>query len=283
MKVLVCLGIASLLALLVLRALSSESPSSASASGSIRHPDSYVADRSRGDDVGYGGEGVTAWSSDTEIQEYFLDRGTEVTIADSRLQEGDWVLTESTHSAPYEITAIAPRGKDELYLGGRAASGEVVVEQWKFEEVASSGSVLKTPIRTELYRGSGLAGIRQLGADPEARFCLVLAGQGADSILYRMPVVASAVPVVEYSHSAGLPIGDMLYLSRYEHLSLGRVWQLSKDPVVDTRGNLVDDTVILLIDAHNDGLFEDEWVDSTLALHDAGVLRADRVASDFSR
>lgn len=74
----------------------------------------------------------------------------------------------------------------------------------------------------------------------------------------------------------------MLYISRYQHLSLGRVWELSKDPVVSQNGVLVDDTVILLIDGQNDGVFEDEIVGSTVALYGTGVLRADMVTNDFS-
>lgn len=233
--------------------------------------------------IGYFGDGLVAWSSDTEIQEYFLEQGTDVTITDCRLQEDDWVKSESTHSTAYAITAMSPRGKDELYLAGTSAIGETIIEKWKFKKVGKpNGTIFKVPVRTELYRGTGIAAIRQLSIDPELRFCLILAGQGVDSIVYRMPVISSAVPVAEYSHSPSLPIGDMLYISRYQHLSLGRVWELSKDPVVSQNGVLVDDTVILLIDGQNDGVFEDEIVGSAVVLYGTGVLRADMITNDFS-
>jgi hypothetical protein len=95
-----------------------------------------------------------------------------------------------------------------------------------------------------------------------------------------MSIIGNAVPAILYTHSPSFPVGNTDFIERYQHVSLGRVWVLSREPLL-VDGILVDDTVIVLVDTENDGVFDDSIVGDASSLYQAGTIGADTVLINY--
>lgn len=95
-----------------------------------------------------------------------------------------------------------------------------------------------------------------------------------------MPITANATPTVLYSDSPGLPLREMIFMERYQHVSLGRVWVLDREPLF-VNGVLADETSIVLVDAANDGAFDNVIVDQADSLYQQGILGASTVLVSY--
>lgn len=243
------------------------------------HP--LAAETSPPPDLKYSVPEVPSWTSETVNQYYSLSESRNVTLIDDTLVNGDWVRAQYVNTTSFDTTAIASRGKDELFLAGLSDAGECVIEKWRFKKLAFlNGTTTKVPARTEIHRGLDLCPIRQLGVDPEQRFLLVLSGSGAQGGLYRMSIAANATPSLLYAHSGSTPVGNMEYIERYQHTALGRVWVLTRETEL-SNGVVVDDTAIVLVDSQNDGLFDNEIVGDAYDLYQSGVLGANTVLTSY--
>ncbi len=229
--------------------------------------------------------------SDDFIQTVYWgpDRNEEWIRVVNRVREADgtWDRVEYIYQAPFEVQAVAGRQSDELYVAGRASTGEVVIEKWRlstnvgscFMHIETNASPIGVSIpavprmsrgivgggaylssasrrvkprceRQELCRGLDFGGVVDLSPDPEGRFVIVLGKE--PKALYRLPIAAGAVPTVVFK-SADVPLlARADWIHRRQHPSDGRTYVLRGDAQF-----LSGAFHVALFDRDNDGQFED--------------------------
>ncbi len=207
---------------------------------------------------------------------------------------GTWDRITYSFDTSYEVLAVSGRQADELYVAGRARTGQDVIEKWlvdthtggHFFAVQSVASPIGTPAsavpgtssgivgggayvpganrlllpaqdRVELYRGNGFGGVIDLSPDPEGRFLIVLSQ--SPRAIQRIPIQLAATPTVLYTSAdiSYLPYARLIH--RRQHYVHGRVYIVGGNPT--PQGVSLN---VMLFDLDNDGDFE-----STQILSDA--------------
>lgn len=235
-------------------------------------------------DLGYSeadsdsGQDVYVWMDSDDAQCFSLHNWREIKIVDSWLDgSGVWSSLTYDHTLAFDVSAFGWRKKDEFVFAGTADNGDVVVERWEMKKLGQPGNVTKIPTRAEIYRGQGIGSPVAIHMDPEGRFILLLAGSGPSTQVVAFANQANATPTVLYSQGTGMPLDQMLFIRRYQHNSLGRVW------VLTGMGGGLDMPAILLVDAANDGTFDYTIVDSEVGLLSGGVIGPDTVLENYDR
>lgn len=235
-------------------------------------------------DFGYSGgdadeaQDVYVWMDSDDAQCFSLHNWREIKIVDSWLDEaGSWSSSTTHHTLAFDVSAFGWRKKDVFVFAGTADNGDQAIERWEMRSARQPGSETKVPVRAEIYRGQGIGSPVAIHMDPEGRFILLLAGSGPSTQVVTFANQANATPTVLYSQGTGMPLDQMLFIRRYQHNSLGRVW------VLTGMGGGLDMPAILLVDAANDGTFDYTIVDSEVGLFSSGVIGPDTVLENYDR
>lgn len=195
-------------------------------------------------------------------------------------------------STSFSIQDIAPRGGNEVFVGGYPRRGGFVVERWTIEDVTgtttgeialSSAPVgvgippatptvyipggVQIPLaqrspppviaRETVFEDSAVT-YKGIGADPEGRFLLVVTENAElrqyfpGGSLNDYALLANASTLPDLEHIEGL-------FKRVQHATFGRVWFMEWHQAKYPNGTFVDVSqyqTVVLQDADNDGVFE---------------------------
>jgi len=139
----------------------------------------------------------------------------------------DWSTNAWEYSASFDLLSVSTSGAQHFHVLGRAGS-DYVVERWKFGVGEDYGSLRPgtSPAmkRKELYRGDALGEIREIGADPERRYLLLVHGSPATVSRVSLP---TGTPIVRLYQSSLIP--NLEYVTGIyprQHFVEGRVWIL---------------------------------------------------------
>ena len=186
----------------------------------------------------------------------------------------------------YELQEVSARHGSEFYTGGTSKRGTLVLERWELpsepgayfttRDFASSpigipvpyapivGAVAgdtyipparrtpREPIRTIVFRGPDISGIRDFAVDPEGRFLLVLTTSPVRILRIIGDDDPPVVTLFDADDIAGLD--ETWSIQPFQHESEGRKYLLSSGSC-DPPG-----VIVLLNDRENDGVFEDHRV-----------------------
>lgn len=193
------------------------------------------------------------------------------------LGQREWDEHRFSYRASFAVTRINASRRDVLFLTGVADNGEAVIERWLVSSsIGPDGHVERdvppSIAREQVYRGTSLGVIREIGPDPEGRFVLALCSVSAQSVLWQVDLGPgrALTKVLDAAQEALLERADGMYVA--QHQSEGRMWVLES-----LRGT----SRIILNDADNDGAFENWASFPSAADWEARGYEADVWLDDF--
>lgn len=198
-------------------------------------------------------------------------------------------------SASFDITCAAARGQDDLFVGGVARDGDVVVENWLIQPhvgarvvtvqadplpvgqattpayaaaIVIGGQYVPVPertiatpriVRNEILRTDTISELISLVVDPEGRFLLLL---DASRSLYQIDLLPDPqVPQVLYTPQEWWALPHVIGASRYHTEHSGRLYIFHlAGGLTDPDSGVYGPMVGVLSDQENDGLFEAPYV-----------------------
>jgi len=151
--------------------------------------------------------------------------------------------------APFDVVRVRHQNRNVLWVMGTSDAGETVVERWVVQGAArkrwgvSAGGPLE--IRClEVWRGTSLSPVREMGVDPDGRFLLFLHGEPLELSTLSLDAARSVTRVVSSAELSWLE--HATDVTPLQHRTEGRLWFVFY-PGLDT---------LVLHDAANDATFE---------------------------
>jgi len=191
----------------------------------------------------------TAYSEEDFLQ-HVRFKDDVFTLKNSYWVGSEWSQYLYDFTTSYTIRSVVSQTLDKFVIHGVADNGDGILERWIVKKVAQPGNPWSqggplTMTRTELYRGSSLGTIAEVGADPDGRFVLV--AHGSPAKLSKLSLTTGH-PITTLFTVAQIPfLADVYGMVPMQHLSEGRLWFVEQKASRD---------VLVLHDLTNDGVFE---------------------------
>ena len=187
----------------------------------------------------------------------------------------EWEPHTFEYSASFKLQRAASQRKNVFFVSGVSASGDGVIEKWRAGGGAVGGGSQSTPPlmrRQEIYRGQALGEVRELAADPDGRFLLLL--HGSNPLRLSRMDLSPGYLVTEILSALNEPaLNEVSGYHVSQHVTEGRIWSFEG---LDLR--------TLLYDFENDGTF-DSWAtvdeDTWQSLGYEGPVWTDDFINDF--
>lgn len=164
--------------------------------------------------------------------------------------DGTWRTQHKTHSISFNLTAVAPKYPDTLYLIGSMDPGDTVVEQWVIREVATpTGQTQMSVSKSSVLTSPELTHIRACAADQSQSPSFLICQKHETGEVFKLSLPSGKWQALLSTSEYNLPYYDTIQW--WKHVIKGNVFILSR------QSNYYDGATpkyVLMWDSSSDGV-----------------------------